>query len=140
MPHGINTSPIYYTKYELTADTTVAQLLSQVNYHVHYQDCYIRIRANGSVAPSVGNYTVNNYFCLFRQSAFVSGYHYYKSGRVAPDTVSLEVTNEAEGYMTISNGILLSTNTASTSCLGAAGDNVVILEIPFDFDQYTGTI
>ena len=129
---------VYYSKYDLTGDTTIAQLLSRVNYHVHYENCLIMIRANGTVAPSSGSYTMNNYFVIFKNGTLVEGRHYYKNGKVAPNSIYVLLLNEEENAISIQNGVLLSSNTASTSCLGTTGDNVVIAEIPFDYDKNIG--
>ena len=140
MSQMANGEKIYYTKYDLTGDTTIAQLLQRANYRVHYDNCLIMIRANGTVAPSSGSYTMNNYFVIFQHGSFVVGRHYYKNGKIAPNSIDVLWLNEEENGMSIQNGVLRSSNTASTSCLGTTGDNVVIAEIPFDYDKYIGNV
>lgn len=131
-------NPVYYTKYELTADTTIRALLEDKQYHTHYDNVLILIRANGNVAPQTGSYTMNNYMLCQMGSNVIRCMHRYVSGRVAPDTISTFVTNEGDEYLTVLNGVLIYQNSTSTSCLGTSGDNVVIVEIPFDYNKYIG--
>jgi hypothetical protein len=105
---------------------------------VHYENSHIIIRANGSIAPQRGLYTVNNYLLYFRNSALFSGNHYYKASKNTPDSFKIGFTNEEESKIKIQDGILVSSNT-SDSCLGASGDNVTIVEIPIDYGKYLGT-
>ena len=131
-------NPVYYTKYDLTSDTTIGALLDDKQYHVHYENVLILIRANGNVAPQTGSYTMNNYTLCKIGSNVMQCRHKYESGRVAPDTIAPLYTNESDKYLTVQNGVLIYQNTTSTSCLGSSGDNVVIVEIPFDYNKYTG--
>ena len=129
---------VYYTKYELAGDTTIRALLEEKQYHVHYEDVLILIRSNGSVAPQTGSYTMNNYILCQTGNNIRSRNHQYANGRVAPDAISVFDTNEGDGYLMVQNGILIYPNLTSTSCLGTTGDNVVIVEMPFDWNKYKG--
>ena len=133
-----NMDKIYYTKYDIMGDTTLYQLLQDANYRVHYNSAFIYIRATGTVAPQTGSYTMNNYVFFFSEGNLVAGGHFYKSGRGSPNSIPIGLSQEADNTVSIQNGILRSNNSTSTSCLGTTGDNVVIMEMPFDYDKFTG--
>lgn len=135
---GASKDPVYYTKYELTGDTTLYALLAEKQYHVHYDKFLIYIRANGTVAPQTGSYTMNNYVLVQNGNNRVISQHRYANGKVTPDSAPMLLTNEGDAYLTVENGVLSYGNSTSTSCLGTTGDNVVITEIPFDSDKYLG--
>lgn len=130
-------SSVKYTRYTLTGDTTLKALLESINYQV--QDAFalcIMIRASGTVAPSQGNYTLNNYIFYFHQNTLFHGKHLWQGGQKTPDSFqSLPATNENDTAMAIQNGILVSTASSATSCLGASGDVVTIAEMPIDIDN-----
>ena len=130
--------PVYYTKYELTGDTKIKALLDEKQYHVHYDKFLILIRANGTVAPQTGNYTMNNYLLVQNGNNRVYARHSYKNGHTPPNDFQMLITKEANNYLSVQNGVLTYTDSTSTSCLGTTGDNVVITEIPFDSDKYLG--
>lgn len=136
IPTGGGGSSVKYTRYTLTGDTTIKQFIDSINYRV--QDAMglaIMIRVSGTVAPSTGNYTINNYVFYFLNNVFGYGRHSYKSGKQIPDSFNdLPSTNENDNNASISNNILTS-NYNGSSCIGTTGDVVTIAEIPISVDN-----
>lgn len=131
---------IYYTKYTLTGDTNLYNFLQSAQYSPHYSAALIRLRANGDVAPATGSYTLNNITMIFNGgNTSISQTQYYTNGRTVPNNAPLLYANEnLGGPLRLVDGVLSGGTASSTSCLGTTGDNVVIVEIPFDVDKYKG--
>lgn len=129
-------SAVKYTRYTLTGDTTIKQFIDSINYRV--QDAMglaIMIRVSGTVAPSTGGYTINNYVFYFLNNGLGHGRHSYKIGCQTPDSFDdLPSTNENDNNVSISNNILTS-NYSGSSCIGTTGDVVTIAEIPISVDN-----
>lgn len=133
---GGSSDPVKYTRYNLTSDMTIKQFLDSINYQVQEAMCLvIIIRTSGTVAPSSGSYTMNNYIFYFYDNNLGKGRHYYQRGLQTPDSFSnLPSQNEDDNTASISNGILESSYNG-TSCLGASGDVVTIAEVPISVDN-----
>lgn len=128
---------IYYTQYTLTGDTTIATFIPAIAYEVHSTSCIIILRSNGTVAPSTGSYTMNNLFTLFQSGVRKSAAEHYVSGKSAPNNTTSDVllTKETNTLISMTDGVLTTTS-IGTSCIGAAGDIVTLVEIDVDDDFY----
>ena len=127
---------VKYTRYELTGDTTIKQFIQSIDYEIQSaMGTVIMIRSSGTVAPSSGSYTLNNFIYLFLYGSRKYGRHYYKSANETPDSFpNLTSTNEDDNNVYISNGKLASTST-STSPIGTTGDVVTVAEISLPVDN-----
>ena len=132
-------NPVYLTKVlTSTGDITVQDALAAAQYQMHYSDALVAIRANGSTAPSTGSYTLNNFWYVFENNVLKSGAHEYRSGKVAPDNIGFWISGrENDTKAAIVNGVLTSSATTN-NCLGGAGTEVMILEVPFSYSEYMG--
>lgn len=133
---GGSSDPVKYTRYQLSGDTTIKQFIESINYQV--QDAMVKvimIRISGTVAPSTGSYTINNYIYLFFGNNRVYGRHYYQRGTATPDSFpNLPSENEEDANVAITNGILTSPYTGSSN-IGTTGDVVTLAEIPVSVDN-----
>ena len=133
---GGSSDPVKYTRYQLTGNTTIKQLLDSINYQVQSaMGLVIMIRASGTVAPTSGSYTLNNFMYFFLNNIRVYGKHIYRSGQNTPNSFdNLPSQNEEDSNVSISNGVLTSSY-SGTSCLGTTGDVVTVAEIPIPVDN-----
>lgn len=127
-----SSAAVKYSRYELTGDTTFQDLLSAIQYRPqNTQNCMLFFRASGTVAPTSGSYTVNNFIFVI-ENGTVHGWSAFKSGKLAPNSImALLQTSQEFNNLSIVNGVLTSGAT-STSCLGTTGDVVTIAEYPGD--------
>ena len=131
--------PVYLTKIRtLAEDETLKQVLDATQYQMHYTDCMVMIRANGTTAPSSGSYTLNNFRWVFQNGSRVTGDHAYKSGKQTPNSFAFNVSSlEADSTCSVVNGVLTS-NYSGSSKVGGAGTEIMLLEVPFDYSMYMG--
>jgi len=129
---GGSSAAVKYSRYELTGDTTFQDFLSAIQYRPqNTQNCMLFFRASGTVAPTSGSYTVNNFIFII-ENGTVNGWCAFKSGKIVPNSMmSLLQTSQEWNNLNIVNGVLTSSAT-STSCLGTTGDVVTIAEYPGD--------
>lgn len=126
---------IKYTRYTLTGDVTAGDFINSINYQVQNNNTFILIRISGDAAPSLGNYTLNNFVLMFLDGTRMYARQMWQSGHQTPNSfTSLPYTNENISTFEIQNGILVYTGT-STSGIGTTGDVVTIGEIPLDYDN-----
>lgn len=133
---GGSSDSVKYTRYTLSGDTTIKQFIDSINYTVKSAvGTAIMIRVSGTVAPSAGSYTINNFIYIFANNSRVFGQHYYQRGLVTPDSFpDLPNYNEADSNVSITNGLLTSSYTG-TSNMGTTGDVVTLAEIPIEVDN-----
>ena len=123
-------SSIYFSQYSLTGDTKYTDFFSAISYAPHSSDFFLIVRANGTVAPSTGSYTLNNLLVCFDDGRQKKGAHTYVGGKKTPDSIQdVPFSNEIDISLSISNGVLTYTS-SSTSCIGTTGDTVTVIEIP----------
>lgn len=132
---GGSSDPVKYTRYTLTQDTTLPQLLSTIQYQVKYPFGIIFIRTSGTDAPTTGSYTLNNLVVYHNTRNNIKADHYYQSGKKTFDSFpDLPATNETNNTISITNGIL-STSSTSANCFGTTGSVVTVAEIPYIVDN-----
>lgn len=132
---GGSSDPVKYTRYTLTQDTTLSQLLSTIQYQVKYPFGIIFIRTSGTDAPTTGSYTLNNLVVYHNTRNNIKADHYYQSGKKTFDSFpDLPATNETNNAISITNGIL-STSSTSANCFGTTGSVVTVAEIPYIVDN-----
>ena len=105
-------------------------------YELAHTDGFLYIRASGSTAPSTGSYTLNNYIIPYKNKAEITttGYrrYYYKSGKVAPDTiVPFDINSNLSGTYVV-DGKLQATGNVS-SYMGGTGTKITVIDIPVDW-------
>lgn len=134
---NVGSAPVKYTRYSLTGDTTIKQFIQSIDYEVQSaMGTIIMIRSSGTVAPSSGSYTLNNFFFLFVGTSRLYGRHYYKEANQTPDSFpNLPSTNENDSNVSISSSGKLTSSSTSTSPIGTTGDVVTVAEIPIPVDN-----
>lgn len=134
---AISGSSVYMAQYTLTGDTPWVDFLNNCAYQVHSTTCFIMLRASGTGVPSIGNYTLNNFIWGFNGGTIVNGTHCYQSGKKSANSFAAfpRFADESNTSATIENGVLKSTHTTGTNCLGTTGTVVTLVEVvlPDDF-------
>lgn len=117
----------------LAQDMTYPEMINTAQFRFQYKNSMVFLIAGGTVAGGSGSYTLNNFWTVHNGATIISGFHQWKSGRVAPDQFkSFSGSWEENSYFRVSSDGLLSSSSTSTSMVGGPGTVIQAIEIPIN--------
>lgn len=121
-------------------DMTINEVMAAAPYKLHYQNSMIFLIATGTVAPSSGSYSLNNFWIMHSGTQIKKGIDQYLSV-VPPDTFKFFGGNwEAQNFFRISYDGVLSSSYNGTSNVGGPGTVIHAIEIPINVATWAGWV